>query len=250
MGLQVGERGRHASPSDDRAVIRLVASERGVVPLLAGALVRTAEEAPAPAPDHEEGGESLPRPHDPQCAAPPSTSPSAPRRSVQYCLRRSAVGRSGSFECCTATWLFATPFPKKPISTDVRSGQVTRIDLLARAVRTSRLTSGSQRVRVRGSLNARYSRASGTAKVLLLLVSNPPSRRWPMARRPLIRSYPTVTVWLHQSGVLYFVCTYRAMRRCGHANAWTRSSACTQRSHVQPVLALSAASLIIPASLA
>ena len=57
--LQVSERRGHACAGDDRAVIRLVASERGVVPLLAGALMRTAEQAPGDYGDRGQGAANL-----------------------------------------------------------------------------------------------------------------------------------------------------------------------------------------------
>src|SRR2546422_4404521 len=152
-------------------------------------------------------------------------------------------------QTCALPISFATPLAKKPSWTDVLSGQVSRMDLLRVAVRTVSFTSGNQRVRVRGSLKAQYSRASGTANTLLLVASNAPSRRWPIARRPLMRSYPTVTVCAHHPGTLYFSDTYSAIRRCGQVCAATRSSALTQRSQVQPVFAFRAASLR-PASVA
>ena len=61
----------------------------------------------------------------------PSTASSAP-----------AAARSASFSCWTATWLFPCPRPEKPTATDVRSGQVIRIDFPRVAVRTVRSTPG------------------------------------------------------------------------------------------------------------
>src|SRR5512144_602493 len=96
-----------------------------------------------------------------------STSVSAPSRAAQYSFIRVAVSRSGRRTCCIATWLLAAPLAANPTSTDVPSGQVSRIDFAAVAVRITGFTSGSQRARVRALSQARYRRETGTAMTLL-----------------------------------------------------------------------------------
>jgi hypothetical protein len=83
-----------------------------------------------------------------------------------------------------------------------------------------------------------------TAIVLLLLASNVPPRRWPISRNPLMRSYPMVTVWAHHPDTSYFSRTCAVISRWVMPEALARSSARTHRSHVQPVFALTASSLI------
>ena len=78
-----------------------------------------------------------------------NTSPNAPSRSAQYSFTRVTAARSGSFPCWTATRLFLDPLPSNPTTTDVRSGQVIRIDLSRVAVRTVSSTPGSHRARMR-----------------------------------------------------------------------------------------------------
>jgi hypothetical protein len=68
---------------------------------------------------------------------------------------RAAAARSASLPCCTATWLFAGPLLVNATATDVRSGQVIRMDFPRVAARTVSFTPGSQRARLRASWKAR-----------------------------------------------------------------------------------------------
>src|SRR5262245_24407670 len=92
-----------------------------------------------------------------------STLPSASNRSVQYCLSCAAASRLGSFVCCTATELLASPFGRKPTATMVPSSKPSRADLGAVAVRS--FTSGNQRLRSFASANASNNCSTGTLYV-------------------------------------------------------------------------------------
>ena len=119
------------------------------------------------------------------------------------------------------------------------------MDLSGTAFRTVSFTSPSQRRRVRASRKARYSLATGAANTLLLPASNSPLRRWPTARRPVIRSYPTVTHCAHHPEIPYFSRTCWAMARWDQSCAPAWSSAPTQRAQLHPVFASMVASLIL-----
>src|SRR5438270_13866007 len=101
------------------------------------------------------------------------------------------------------------------------------------AVRTVIFTGNHDR-RTRPFANALKSVLTGTSNVRLLLASYPPPRRCPLSRKPRMRSYPTVTIWLHQSGVPSDA-TYAAICPCGFSVARTASSTTTHCAHVRPV---------------
>src|SRR4029078_11221379 len=99
---------------------------------------------------------------------------------LQYAFIRVAAAWSGSFTCWIATWLFASPLAVKPTMTNVPSGHAIRMDLPGVALRTVGLAPVIQRLRRRGSWNARKTVSTGAGNVRLLLASHAPLRRWPM----------------------------------------------------------------------
>ena len=89
--------------------------------------------------------------------------------------------------CCTATALLVAVFFENTSRTSDSSDQTMRMYFCGVAERTVSFSDSHFPLSL-GSLHERYRRAMGTANVLLFAASNVPSRRWPIARRPLIRS--------------------------------------------------------------
>ena len=74
-----------------------------------------------------------------QLHRPASIAASASSRSVQYCLIRPAVSRSGSFGCVSATALLESPFAVNPTTMMAPSAQSSRMDLGAVALAHTKL---------------------------------------------------------------------------------------------------------------
>src|SRR5829696_2708011 len=82
---------------------------------------------------------------------------------------------------------------------DVPSVQTTRSELFSVAERmVTPAASGSHLARLLASVHARNTVATGAATVFDAPAVNP-SAVWCLARSPRACSYPTATIWLHQS---------------------------------------------------
>src|SRR5687768_4451895 len=126
---------------------------------------------------------------------------------------------------------------------DVPSTQTIRSDLLSVAVRmVTPAASGSHLARTLASVHARYRVAIGAATVFDAPAVNP-SAVWCLTRSPRACSYPTATVWLHQSPHSWS-CRKLAISLCGHFAAPALSRSANQSAQPLPVLARTASDLI------